>query len=65
MRWPRLRRWGAYRWQAAVVGLETGHVTPLAFTRFRTRRRAQAWVDRMNAKHPSTMMRYEVREIAQ
>lgn len=42
-------RW--HRWEAVIVGLESGHVSDLPFVRFRHERDAQAWVARMNASH--------------
>lgn len=42
-------RW--YRWTVVIVGTESGNETVLPFLRFRHRRQAEEWCDRMNSTH--------------
>lgn len=59
------RRWfGRYRYEAVIVGEESGNVTRLEFVRFRTEEAAQAWVAQMNRDEATTFStHYEYREI--
>jgi hypothetical protein len=43
--WKKLRR---YRYQAVIIGLESGNETVLPFVRFRSVEQADEWVTRMN-----------------
>ena len=66
------------RFIAVLVGQETGEVQPLSFVTFRSREKAEAWVEKMNNPRiqsptlvnlmngtviePIVLVRYEVRE---
>lgn len=41
------------RWTAVIVGELSGRRAPLTFVRFWRKRRAQSWVDGMNARKAS------------
>ncbi len=46
---PWWKKLGRHRYQAVIIGLESGSETALTFVRFRTVDEADAWVAKMNA----------------
>lgn len=54
-------RW--YRYQAVIIGLESGHRSAIPFVRFRNQRRAMLWVLTMTTYDPNPLTRWSFEEI--
>lgn len=50
------------RYEAHLVGLESGHRTPVKFIRFHSRKTGEQWCQRMNSTSYTTLTRWELAE---